>query len=944
MEPDHSHVSDDARTRYENDRLQRRYPASRVRGRETIQNIRELSAKRSRIDLPFPPRQHHLNHYTDPMNYEAHGYYANEVPQTPMPIPAPNQAPRETIPISPLTLLSPSQSRPSGMCAEDALICQNVELFQSVRDDRNAEEVGIRCIHCARTGLDNSVIYPSSVETMSNSIRMMTKSHFLQCVMLPDRTREELHNYEMHHRLDMSRSEEERRRTEAMHHRALSKYCMDLCDRIHVINRLPAQTGIVFGTSNSSIKTPTTSPPSAFDRVQHTGGEAQIENPDASHSPWSRSIEDHQNTFLSSNSASVMQVPYSPARSRRDPAHFRQKSPTSLYDSGRILSPERNIPFIQTAENVWECKFCSTLPIGHRAERHAWYSSAPPDRDFMDQHLRYCAGASSGSRDTSNRSSSHMIANQGADSNSYRPFQSSHRSFQQNSQTRFRQGSDLNYHGEQSQNFNQYDNSMRSSTSDRFMGSSDPPPNWRRQQQMPSLRNTFENPNVWRAPSPHGMQPHSQPQNSYNRSNFHHHSTSQPNQMSLGYHSQSGYNNASRSSGQTPDASFDRNSQVINPARKDFEAAIKILEGAKSPIESDKLAAEVLVDESDKYLITDYFYFVMKQLRICHFKEDDRTTRGGKRDNIAIGFGGLECIHCSHTANARKFFWSNVDRLSNSFSEIPGHVLKCKCCPISIKDALLDLKKFHPEQMTARPRGSQKTFLRRVWRRLHNEEDLQDKQEVQEEREILPSVSIVTLGSDSPSRHSSTRHVAQSVEQAAEALAKQKSSGETNKDDHIRVLLAIDQDKDWGLADLDCLVRRNIELFCASEDDVSEANKTREMGEQISLDQVGIRCINCAASTEHDGYCLYPQCLDDLFPAVRAFKSKHLHSCPCFPPDQKARFESLKESSSASFGSVVRDYYLRSAEALGLRNDKSSGIRSTGVSKPINGGYKKTAE
>ena len=70
--------------------------------------------------------------------------------------------------------------------------------------------------------------------------------------------------------------------------------------------------------------------------------------------------------------------------------------------------------------------------------------------------------------------------------------------------------------------------------------------------------------------------------------------------------------------------------------------------------------------------------------------------------------------------SARKFFWSTVDRLSNSFAdEIPSHVLKCRHCPAEIKDALLVLKEEHSDQMQMLPRGSQKVFLRRVWRRLH---------------------------------------------------------------------------------------------------------------------------------------------------------------------------------------------------------------------------------
>jgi len=127
-----------------------------------------------------------------------------------------------------------------------------------------------------------------------------------------------------------------------------------------------------------------------------------------------------------------------------------------------------------------------------------------------------------------------------------------------------------------------------------------------------------------------------------------------------------------------------------------------------------------LVLEEDKCLLTDYNFFMMKQLSLCQLTEADKKIRGGKRENIAIAFPGLQCIHCAEASNPRKFFWKNVDRLSNSFVEIPLHVLKCKGCPQQAKDALLRLKLIHQEQMAQLPRGSQKIFFRRVWRRMHS--------------------------------------------------------------------------------------------------------------------------------------------------------------------------------------------------------------------------------
>ena len=81
---------------------------------------------------------------------------------------------------------------------------------------------------------------------------------------------------------------------------------------------------------------------------------------------------------------------------------------------------------------------------------------------------------------------------------------------------------------------------------------------------------------------------------------------------------------------------------------------------------------QTLVEPSDTDLLTDYFFHMLQQLVVCRFSEKDRKTRGGKRENIKIGYGGLQCIHCIEAPSARKFFWSTVDRLANSFAEIPS--------------------------------------------------------------------------------------------------------------------------------------------------------------------------------------------------------------------------------------------------------------------------------
>lgn len=372
--------------------------------------------------------------------------------------------------------------------------------------------------------------------------------------------------------------------------------------------------------------------------------------------------------------------------------------------------------------------------------------------------------------------------------------------------------------------------------------------------------------------------------------------------------------------------------------------------------DAEHAAIPRLVLDEDRLLLTDYFFFLMKQLRLCRFSEADRKTRGGKREKIKIGYGGLQCVHCSDLPMSRKFFWSNVDRLANSFAEIPGHVLKCRRCPQQSKDALLQLKHAHPEQMAKLPRGSQKVFFRRMWRRLHDEDPQNDDLEGAEgevpgegvsdhparadatspEKGDTPESKKGMDSSPSSASHTiisddTTLVLQRSAQEAARALAGTPPAG-VPPSPSSRILLAIPDDKEW-LSDMDCYIRKQLEVFCANEDDVAAAQADRKY--PISVGQVGIRCIHCsiAQGTDAVGHAIaYPFSISGIYESVREFHRLHLDSCENLPPSSRAKLANLKGASSLS--SVLRKYYNLAAKALGLQDTKD-GIRSGGESTAI---------
>lgn len=322
-----------------------------------------------------------------------------------------------------------------------------------------------------------------------------------------------------------------------------------------------------------------------------------------------------------------------------------------------------------------------------------------------------------------------------------------------------------------------------------------------------------------------------------------------------------------------------------------------------------------LIEEGDSNLLTDYFYFIIEQLAVCRLTEKDRKTRGGKRQDVAVGYGGLQCIHCAAAPSARKFFWSNVDRLANSFAGIPDHVLTCKMCPDEVTEALLVLKGRHNAQMSLLPRGSQKQFFRRMWKRLHAGDN----------------EGATTAAFDSASLKTG-RDSSSPLESSAAAETLKKAVSVSSREKLERVSLAVAQDKEW-LSDFDCFIREQVEVFCANSTDVSNAVENVA----VTPGQVGLRCIHCAKSQEgaQGDAVLYPHSVSGIYESVRELHRLHLHDCPNIPIELKSEMSKMKGSTDLS--SALQRYYVQAAGALGLFDSDEGGVRAGGRVIPMVG-------
>ncbi|CAB9509944.1 expressed unknown protein [Seminavis robusta] len=146
--------------------------------------------------------------------------------------------------------------------------------------------------------------------------------------------------------------------------------------------------------------------------------------------------------------------------------------------------------------------------------------------------------------------------------------------------------------------------------------------------------------------------------------------------------------------------------------------------------------------------------------------------------------------------------------------------------------------------------------------------------------------------------------------------------------------LAMSSDKDW-LTPLHCFVRRQcVEVFTASQSDVSTPSKGKR--KPIQVGQVGIRCPHCHSGEAKNkprerGSVYYPTTIASIYNATMNLLQRHLHSCSCVPASVMSRYETLK-SDDARSGTSKR-YWIESSLSLGLV-DTPSGIRFSALPPP----------
>ena len=132
---------------------------------------------------------------------------------------------------------------------------------------------------------------------------------------------------------------------------------------------------------------------------------------------------------------------------------------------------------------------------------------------------------------------------------------------------------------------------------------------------------------------------------------------------------------------------------------------------------------------------------------------------------------------------------------------------------------------------------------------------------------------------------------------------------------------------DEELTPLQCLVRKQIELFEA--DEVHTATNARGRNKALVLGQVGIRCRHCTVippKQRKKAALYYPAKLDLLYQACQTMANVHLcETCEHIPSDIREQLIKLREQKMPAL--VGRKYWGDGARAKGVEETEEHGLR-----------------
>eukprot|EP00934_Nitzschia_sp_Nitz4_P008117 Nitzschia sp. Nitz4//scaffold203_size38902//30440//33526//NITZ4_007666-RA/size38902-processed-gene-0.73-mRNA-1//-1//CDS//3329541442//8107//frame0 len=136
----------------------------------------------------------------------------------------------------------------------------------------------------------------------------------------------------------------------------------------------------------------------------------------------------------------------------------------------------------------------------------------------------------------------------------------------------------------------------------------------------------------------------------------------------------------------------------------------------------DPTVNDHLIESDDRYLVSDYVFLTMRQLKIAMPTAGD--FRGNRRNTSASNrVAGMCCIHCAADSSiptpSGRTFPSAPDNLASALNNsLYNHMQVCPHISRDVKLAFQQLRKIHSQQCASLTFGSQRRFFNKVFDKL----------------------------------------------------------------------------------------------------------------------------------------------------------------------------------------------------------------------------------